>query len=58
VNDAWTLTNQSGTLMHHDGTGWSAVAVPTEWTLIDLWGAGQELWTITQQNGVLHYVAP
>ena len=44
--DAWAV-GMSGAVYHFDGTGWQAVAKPTEQNLLDVWGTEKnDVWVV------------
>ena len=53
--DLWAV-GQAGTLVHGDGTSWSATASGTTESLTSVWGSGpHDVWAVGTNGFVLHY---
>ena len=53
-NDVWTV-GDGGTILHWDGTAWSAFVGGTTKSLSGVWGsASNDVWTVGAGGTILH----
>ena len=53
--DVWAA-GEAGTIMHYDGSDWSAVPAPTKMLLLDLWGSTPDnLWAAGARGTLLYW---
>ncbi len=53
-NDVWAV-GSGGTIVHHDGTGWTATPSGVFNTLLAVWGSGpNDVWAVSSTRVILH----